>query len=55
MSCPLLQDNGKFNVPTIQTIDRQLLVGSAIFGVGWGLSGLCPVSIKIQKRYNLIF
>jgi len=23
-------------------IDRRLLVGSAIFGVGWGLSGYCP-------------
>lgn len=23
-------------------IDRQLVVGSAIFGVGWGLSGFCP-------------
>lgn len=23
-------------------IDRRLLVGSAIFGVGWGLGGLCP-------------
>jgi uncharacterized membrane protein YedE/YeeE len=24
------------------TIDRRLLLGSAIFGVGWGLSGYCP-------------
>lgn len=23
-------------------IDRPLLLGSAIFGVGWGLSGICP-------------
>ena len=23
-------------------VDRQLVVGSAIFGVGWGLSGFCP-------------
>jgi uncharacterized membrane protein YedE/YeeE len=23
-------------------IDRRLVVGAAIFGVGWGLSGLCP-------------
>jgi len=23
-------------------IDRRLIVGSAIFGVGWGLSGYCP-------------
>jgi hypothetical protein len=23
-------------------IDRQLVVGAAIFGVGWGLTGYCP-------------
>jgi uncharacterized membrane protein YedE/YeeE len=23
-------------------VDRRLLLGSAIFGVGWGLSGYCP-------------
>ncbi len=23
-------------------IDRQLVIGSAIFGVGWGIAGLCP-------------
>lgn len=23
-------------------LDRRLLIGSAIFGVGWGLSGICP-------------
>jgi len=25
-----------------QTIDAPLLIGAAIFGVGWGLSGICP-------------
>ncbi len=25
-----------------QGIDRKLLIGSAIFGIGWGLSGICP-------------
>src|SRR5438309_6002367 len=28
--------------PTPSPIDRQLIVGSAIFGVGWGLGGFCP-------------
>lgn len=23
-------------------IDRELVIGSAIFGIGWGLSGFCP-------------
>ncbi|OFW98494.1 MAG: permease [Alphaproteobacteria bacterium RIFCSPHIGHO2_12_FULL_63_12] len=31
-----------FHLPTKTAIDQPLLVGSAIFGAGWGLSGLCP-------------
>jgi uncharacterized membrane protein YedE/YeeE len=29
-------------LPNRFTIDRRLIIGSAIFGVGWGLSGICP-------------
>ncbi|HEX7911215.1 MAG TPA: YeeE/YedE family protein [Paraburkholderia sp.] len=29
-------------LPTATRIDRRLLVGSAVFGAGWGLAGLCP-------------
>lgn len=29
-------------LPTARQIDRMLLVGSALFGVGWGLAGICP-------------
>jgi uncharacterized protein len=28
--------------PTRSDIDRPLIVGAALFGVGWGLVGLCP-------------
>jgi hypothetical protein len=31
-----------FQLPTKTVIDRPLLVGSALFGAGWGLAGLCP-------------
>ena len=31
-----------FKLPTSQVIDRPLLVGAAIFGLGWGLAGYCP-------------
>ena len=28
--------------PTRQTLDKRLVLGSAGFGVGWGLAGICP-------------
>ena len=33
---------GGFVVPTIGRIDLPLVGGAAIFGVGWGLAGICP-------------
>jgi len=29
-------------LPTSTTIDAPLLVGGVLFGIGWGLAGLCP-------------
>lgn len=31
-----------FAIPTRTDIDAKLVGGSAIFGIGWGLAGLCP-------------
>ena len=31
-----------FHLPLLKEIDRPLIIGSALFGVGWGLSGYCP-------------
>ncbi len=31
-----------FSLPKSNRIDAKLLIGAAIFGVGWGLSGICP-------------
>ncbi len=31
-----------FKLPAATAVDRQLLLGTAIFGVGWGLVGFCP-------------
>lgn len=33
---------GKFNLPPARRVDARLIAGAAIFGVGWGLVGLCP-------------
>jgi uncharacterized membrane protein YedE/YeeE len=32
----------QFHLPTQSKIDRRLLFGAALFGVGWGLAGMCP-------------
>jgi uncharacterized membrane protein YedE/YeeE len=32
----------KWEVPTSGEVTKPLLLGSFIFGVGWGLSGFCP-------------
>lgn len=37
---PLL--GARFMLPTRADIDRSLVVGAALFGLGWGLVGLCP-------------
>lgn len=37
---PLFDD--KFHLPTRTDVDRNLMVGGALFGIGWGLAGYCP-------------
>jgi uncharacterized protein len=31
-----------FNLPAVRHIDTALILGAALFGIGWGLSGYCP-------------
>jgi uncharacterized membrane protein YedE/YeeE len=33
---------GSFDLPTRRAIDTPLILGATVFGVGWGLAGLCP-------------
>jgi uncharacterized protein len=47
------------NVPANTKLDKNLLVGSALFGVGWGLAGVCPgpsvVNFGAGSPVGLIF
>lgn len=40
MRHPAFDDS--FHVPTNQRIDAPLVIGSALFGLGWGIGGFCP-------------
>jgi uncharacterized membrane protein YedE/YeeE len=37
---PLLDTD--FHAPTRAAVDRPLVIGAALFGIGWGLVGYCP-------------
>ena len=49
----------RFELPKSNKIDRPLLLGSAIFGIGWGLAGYCPgpvmASLLLQPADMLPF
>ncbi|XOV78474.1 MAG: DUF6691 family protein [Aestuariibacter sp.] len=32
----------QFHLPTRKDVDYQLLIGSSLFGLGWGIAGICP-------------
>ena len=37
---PVFED--RFQLPDTRVIDRRLILGSATFGIGWGIAGFCP-------------
>ena len=54
---PLFADN--FTMPTLKSIDKNLIIGSSIFGVGWGMVGFCPgpaiSSLALLNTYSVYF
>lgn len=34
--------NNEFSLPVHKLIDRRLVIGAGLFGIGWGISGICP-------------
>ncbi len=46
-------------LPTAKGIDRRLVMGSSVFGIGWGIAGFCPgpglVAIGMGEPKALLF
>jgi len=40
MARPIFEDG--FHVPTSSDLTPKLIGGAALFGIGWGIAGLCP-------------
>ena len=47
---PLVADS--FSLPTTKTLDKRLVSGAVLFGVGWGLSGYCPGPAVVSLLYG---
>lgn len=50
---------GALHLPAARDMDRRLLVGSLLFGAGWGLAGFCPgpaiVSVGSGQPKAMVF
>ena len=42
-----------FRIPQNRLLDRQLIGGAALFGIGWGLAGFCPGPAVAGLIYGL--
>ena len=49
----------RFHLPTAKDLDARIVIGPALFGIGWGLSGFCPgpavTSLPLLAKGTLIF
>ena len=47
------------NLPTARQIDRPLVIGALLFGIGWGIAGFCPgpalVGVGMLEPKALLF
>lgn len=54
---PLLDTD--FSLPTSQIVDRKLIGGAMLFGIGWGVYGYCPgpalAALAYQQSVTVVF
>lgn len=51
--------SGEMRLPTARRVDRRLVLGGLVFGIGWGLAGYCPgpvvVSVGMGQDKAIVF
>jgi len=49
----------KFYITSLKEVDKSIIIGASLFGVGWGLVGLCPgpaiASLSLINMNSIIF
>ena len=49
----------ELQIPSRKDLDKNLIIGSSLFGIGWGLVGLCPgpaiSSLVFLNPVSLVF
>jgi uncharacterized membrane protein YedE/YeeE len=57
MPNPIFEE--KFYIPERNNIDAPLVIGSALFGIGWGIAGFCPgpafASLSVGRIEPVLF
>ena len=54
-SAPMLTE--KFSLPTKRAIDQNLVFGSLLFGIGWGIAGFCPgpaITMLVTGNHSIL-
>lgn len=49
-TAPLMADI--FSLPASTSLDKRLIIGASLFGIGWGLSGYCPGPAFVSLLYG---
>lgn len=54
---PILSNT--FDLPVNKQIDKKLIIGAGIFGIGWGVAGICPgpalANLSVGNEKILVF
>jgi uncharacterized membrane protein YedE/YeeE len=49
----------EFHVPKSKVIDKELIIGAVLFGIGWGWAGICPgpaiVNLATGNKHIILF